>query len=295
MSLITTRPRPVVLLVAVVLSQVLLLAAQIKREQDVRLIRIWAVRTITPFQRAGTYLVDSAGGAWNSYLALRHAHRENESLQAELSEMKMRMQRLESRAAEADRLATMLAFRDAHPDAPLLAARVIAASPAVNNKIVYLNRGAEDGVRADMGVITPDGVVGKILSVYPNTAQVLLMTDRESGVGARLVNSRVAGVVRGTAEAQVLMDYVITDQQVGIGEAIITSGQDKVFPKDLPVGTVVETRAGNPFKVIRVKPAAHLDRLEEVFILLSRQDWETLKQADTAAKREPAEPKAVPR
>lgn len=282
MSLISSRPRPLVLLVVVVVAQVLLLAVQIKREQDVRLIRVWAVAIVTPLQRAGAYLVDSVTGAWDGYLALRNAHRENEVLQAELSELRMRVQRLEGRATEADRLAALLAFRDAHPDVPLLAARVIAASAGATTRTVYVSRGELDGVRKDMGVITPDGVVGKVLEAYPNTAQVLLLTDRESGVGARLQNSRVAGVVRGTGEAVVLMDYVINDQEVAAGEMIVTSGQDRIFPKDLPVGTVVETKAGSPFKMIRVRPAAHLDRLEEVFILLSRQDWETKKEPETA-------------
>ncbi len=293
MSLISSRPRPLVLLVVVVVAQVLLLAVQIKREQDVRLIRVWAVAIVTPLQRAGAYLVDSVTGAWDGYLALRNAHRENEVLQAELSELRMRVQRLEGRATEADRLAALLAFRDAHPDAPLLAARVIAASAGATTRTIYVSRGEVDGVRKDMGVITPDGVVGKVLEAYPNTAQVLLLTDRESGVGARLQNSRVAGVVRGTGEAVVLMDYVINDQEVAAGEMIVTSGQDRIFPKDLPVGRVVETKAGSPFKMIRVRPAARLDRLEEVFVLLSRQDWETKKEPETA-EQSPAT-KSAPR
>jgi rod shape-determining protein MreC len=287
MSLITSRPRPLVLLVIAVVAQVLLLAVQIKREQDVRLIRVWAVAIVTPLQRGGAYLIDSVTGAWGGYLALRSAHRQNEALQAELSELRMRVQRLEGRASEADRLAALLAFRDAHPDAPLLAARVIAASPGATTRTIYVNRGEIDGVRKDMGVITPDGVVGKVLEVYPNTAQVLLLTDRESGVGARLQNSRVAGVVRGTSEATVMMDYVINDQDVAGGETIVTSGQDRIFPKDLPVGTVVETKPGSPFKMIRVRPAARVERLEEVFVLLSRQEWEMRKETETAQGSSP--------
>lgn len=288
MSLITSRPRPLVLLVIVVAAQVLLLAVQIKREQDVRLIRMWAVAIVTPLQRAGAYLIDSVSGAWGGYFALRNAHRENEALQAELSELRMRVQRLEGRAVEADRLAALLAFRDAHPDAPLLAARVIAASPGATTKTIYVSRGEVDGVRKDMGVITADGVVGKVLEAYPNTAQVLLLTDRESGVGARLQNSRTTGVVRGTGGAEVLMDYVINDQEVAPGETIVTSGQDRIFPKDLSVGTVIEAKAGSPFKVIRVRPAARVERLEEVFVLLSRQEWETKKEPESAQQGPPA-------
>lgn len=278
------RPRPLVLLGVAVLAQVLLLAAQIKGQSGVRLIRVWAVAAITPLQRAGAYAIHSVQGSWEKYLGLRNTQRENESLRAEVAELKLRVQRLQGRAAEADRLEQLLAFRQAHPDASLLAARVIAASPTSTSKTIYVNRGENDGVGKDMGVITPDGVVGKVLEVYPSTAQVLLLTDRESGVGSRLVTSRVQGVVRGTGEATLLMQYVINDQEPPAGEPIVTSGQDRIFPKELPVGTVSEVKPGSPFKVIRVRPAARLERLEGVFILLSRQDWELSKEQE-ASKR----------
>lgn len=286
-----SRPRPLVLLLVVVVVQVLLLAAQIKQQSGVRLIRVWAVAAVTPFQSAGAYAVQSLQGAWRNYLGLRNTRRENEGLRAEVADLKLRLQHLESRAAEADRLGQLLAFRDIHPDAPLLAARVIAASPGATSKMIYVSRGESDGVRKDMGVIAPEGVVGKVLEVYPSTAQVLLLTDRESGVGARLAASRVQGVVRGTGDATLLMQYVITDQEVPVGERIVTSGQDRIFPKELPVGTVTEVKQGSPFKVIYASPAAHLDRLEEVFILRSRQDWEPSREEEGASKR-PKSPEA---
>jgi len=280
-----SRPRPLLLLVVVVVAQVLLLAAQIKQQSGVRLIRVWAVAAVTPFQSAGSYGIRSLQGAWRNYLSLRNARGENESLRTQVADLKLRVQRLEGRAAEADRLEQLLAFRESHSDAPLLAARVIAASPAGTSKVIYVSRGERDGVQKDMGVITPDGVVGKVLEIYPDTAQVLLITDGESGVGVRLASLRVQGVVRGTGEATLRMHYVINDQEVAVGERIVTSGQDRVFPKDLPVGTVSETKPGNPFKVIYASPAAHLDRLEEVFILRSRQDWEFGKEQEGARKR----------
>lgn len=280
-----SRQRPIVLLTIVVSVQVLLLAAQIKREREVRLIRVWAVAVITPFQRAGTWLIDGVSGGWENYLSLRDAKQENDILRREVSDLRLRAQKLEGRAAEAGRLEQLLAFRDAHPDAELLAARVIAASPAVASKQIYINRGEADGVRKDMGVITPDGVVGKIIEAYQRTSLVLLLNDRESGVGARLADSRVHGVIRGSGEPVVQMQYVVNDQEVAVGQAIVTSGQDRIFPKDLPIGMVLSTQPGSPFKVIRVQPAAKLDRLEEVFVLLTRDEWQA-KEAENAAKAE---------
>ncbi len=154
-----------------------------------------------------------------------------------------------------------------------------------------------------MGVITPEGVVGKVLEVYGNTAQVLLLTDRDGGAGALLAGSRTQSPVGGVGEPLLVMKYVTNDEQVAIGERVLTSGQDRIFPKDLPVGTVVETRSGNPFKVIRVKPAAHLDRLEEVLVLLSQQELEPArvgvagpkKEGDQSAATPPAKAAATPR
>jgi rod shape-determining protein MreC len=295
MLAIPSRHRSLMLLASVVLAQVLLLAVQIRREHQVRLIRVWAVAVITPIERTGRWTIDRVYGSWSNYVGLRHAHRENQELRAELDRLKLRNTQLESRAAEADRLAALLSFREAHADVPMLAARVIGSSADAASKTVYINRGETDGVRKNMGVITPEGVVGKILEVYPDTAQVLLLNDKESGVGALLAGTRTQGPVGGLGEPLLLMKYVSNDEQVPIGERVLTSGQDRIFPKDLPVGTVVETKPGSPFKVIRVKPAAHLERLEEVLILLSQQELEPKRETEQTAAKGVAKASAMPR
>jgi len=284
MRVIHTVKRPLVLLATIVLAQVLLLAVQIRRG-DVRLIRSWAVFVVTPFQRVGVSAIDGIGGAWNSYVSLRSTRKENEQLRKELADLKLRIAQLESRAAEADRLGGLLAFQQAHAEVPMLAARVIGAGASETSRTLYIDRGDKDGVRKNMAVITPDGVVGKVLEAFGKTSLILLITDKESGVGAMLQNSRTHGVVRGTGEPLAEMKYVVNDQEVAFGETILTSGQDQIFPKDLPLGTVASAEKGNPFKVIRVKTAARLDRLEEVLVLLTRQELPQKKEAEaTAAK-----------
>jgi rod shape-determining protein MreC len=146
---------------------------------------------------------------------------------------------------------------------------VIGSSAVAAARIILLNRGERDGVRQDMAVITPDGVVGKIIEVFADTSQVLVLTDRESGVGGLLETSRTQGVVNGTGEALLALNYVAPFQAVKEGERILTSGLDRVYPKDLPVGTVLSVEQGTPFQKIRVRPAARLDQLEEVLVLLA--------------------------
>ncbi len=290
MIAIPSRHRSLTLLAGVVVAQVLLLAVQIKRDRQVRLIRVWAVELISPLQRIGSWTVNGAEHSWGGYVGLRSAQKENEAMRAEMDRLKIRNAELESRALEADRLAALLNFKNEHAETPMIAARVISASPDSGSLVVNIDRGSRDGIRRDMGVITPDGVVGKILAVYPDISQVLLLGDKESGVGALLADTRTQGPVKGTGEPLLSLDYISGDEKVTAGEKVMTSGQDRIFPKDLPVGTVVDfvSDPKTPFMKIRVKPAAHLDRLEEVLVLLTRQDLNLKK--DAGAEPSPAPP-----
>jgi len=277
-----SRHRSLTLLAAVVLGQVLLLAAQIKRERQVRLIRVWAVELISPLQRIGAWTIHGAQHGWGGYIGLRRAQQENEAMRAELDRLKVRNAELEGRALEADRLEALLNFHTTHQEVPMIAASVIGASPDSGSQVLYINKGSRDGLRRDMGVITPDGVVGKILAVYPDTSQVLRLDDKESGVGALLSGTRTQGPVKGTGAPLLSLDYISNDEKVTEGQAVLTSGQDRIFPKDLPVGTVVDfvSDPKTPFMRIRVRPAAHLDRLEDVLVLETRQELNLKKEAD---------------
>ena len=278
-----SRHRPLTLLATVVLAQVLLLAFQIKRENNVRLIRYWAVQLMTPLESAGTWTFSHAGGLWSGYVGLRNSRAENEHLRSEVDKLRLRNSELESRSAEAQRLETLLNFHESHPEAPMLAAQVIGASADPTSHTLFINRGEHDHLRRNMGVITPDGVVGKIVEVFPSTAQVLLINDKDSGVGALFAVSRTHGVVRGSGDPEPHMEYVINEEKLQAGDVIVTSGEDRIFPKDLVIGTVGSARLGNPFQTISVQPAARLDRLEDVIVLLSLQELAPKKTEENPA------------
>jgi len=283
---VISRHRSLALLAAVVIAQLLLLAFQIKREHDVRLIRYWAEAVVTPFERGGSWSLGKLGGMWGGYVALHGAKAENARLRSQVAQLQLRNRELESQAAEAQRLSVLLNFREAHPEAPMLAAQVIGASADPASHTLVLNRGEHDRVRRNMAVVTPDGIVGKIVDVFPNTSQVLLISDRDSGVGALLADTRTHGVVKGNGDPVPRLDYVVNDEKVHVGEEVLTSGEDRIFPKGLLVGAVSGASDGNPFQVIRVAPAAHLDRLEDVIILLSQQELaqkKTDQSADSTA------------
>jgi rod shape-determining protein MreC len=279
---IPSRHKSLFLLAGVVLLQVLMLAVQIRRDSQGRLIRVWTIGAISPFQRAGTYGVGNIRGVWNHYFALRNTSRDNEQLRRENDQLKLQITQLQSKAVEAERLAELLKFRKAHEEIPMIGARVIGAGAGTASMTIDLDRGERDGVRKNMGVITPDGVVGKVVETYADTSQVLLLTDKDSGVGAMLADSRIQSPVGGTGEPLLVMKYVANDDTVNLGQRVVTSGMDRIFPKDLPVGTVADIKAGNPFKQIRVRPAANLEQLEEVIVLLTLRPLELKKETETA-------------
>jgi len=289
---IPSRHRSIFLLGGVVLLQVLLLAVQIKRDSQGRLIRVWTVGAVSPFERAGAHGVSHIRDTWNHYFALQNTSRENEQLKRENGALKLQITQLESKAGEADRLAALLKFRQTNTDVPMVSARVIGGSADSASQTIYLDRGERDGIRRNMGVITPDGVVGKVIESYKDTAQVLLLTDKDSGVGAMLVESRLQGPVGGTGEPLLIMKYIPNDDNVNSGERVVTSGMDRIFPRDLPVGTIAEIKAGSPFKQLRVKPAASLERLEEVFVLLTLKPLELKQEPVTPGSATP--PAAAP-
>jgi rod shape-determining protein MreC len=295
MVAIPSRHKSLVLLAGVILAQLLLLAVQVKRDSQGRLIRVWTVGAVTPFERAGATGIGGIRGLWYHYFALQNAARENERLRHENDALKLQISQLESQAAEAQRLASLLNFKQAHQNVPTLAARVIGASADSASQTVYIDRGEREGIRRNMGVITPDGVVGKVIESYRDTAQVLLLTDKDSGVGAMLADSRIQSPVGGMGEPLLLMKYVPNDDDVNVGERVVTSGMDRIFPRDLPVGTVSQIKSGNPFKQIRIRPAANLERLEEVIVLLSLQPLELKRESGTPAAeitgKAPGQPK----
>ena len=307
---VSTRHRPLMLLTIVVAAQVLLLAFQVRRadrtqRRDVPLVRYWTVEMITPIERLGTWIFHGISGFWNGYVAVHATRDENLRLRAENDQLKLRNRELETAAAETQRLEALLNFRQAHPEAPMVvaqvagssgpmaAAQVIGASADPNSHTIFINRGERDHIRRNMAVITPDGIVGKIVEVFPGTSQALLINDRESGVGAMFAASRTHGVLKGSADPNPRMEYIVNDEKVQAGDAIVTSGEDRIFPKGLPIGVVADAKQANPFQIIHVRTAARLDRLEDVLVLLTLQEL-NLKKEETASPAATATPASAP-
>ena len=260
------------ILVAVLFAQILGLAIQIKRptgetSDGTMLLRQWTVSAITPLEKAFVHSTGFFRNTWNNYFYLRNVRRENEQLRDQIQQMRLEQVRLQQDAAQARRLQALLAFKEEYIS-ETVPAQVIGTSGSEQSRVIYIDRGADHGLKENMPVITPDGIVGKVLRVFPGTAQVLIISDQTSGVGVILEKSRLQGILRGSADGSVNVEYIMADEKVEPGEPILSSGGDKVFPKGLPIGRVTAVAPGkNMFLRIRVTPAAELNRLEEVLVI----------------------------
>lgn len=294
------RYRNVTILAAAIFLQILGLAIQIKRStenESSRLIRLWAVSVITPLEKGIVRVQGAGSNLWRSYFYLRGVRQENRDLREQIEQLRLEQVRLKQDADQAHRLQALLGFKEQFVGATT-AAQVIGSSGSEQSRLLYIDKGSDDGIRNEMPVITADGVVGKVLSVIDGgTSQVLLINDQQSGVGAILEQSRLQGVLKGRASGELVIDKIMTDEEVKPGDRILTSGGDRIFPKGLPVGTVSKISKGAEFVQVTVKPAAMLTHLEEVLVITKKEEHEAptsvaapTRAADILAQRLPSVP-----
>jgi rod shape-determining protein MreC len=301
METILSRYRNVSILFVVLFAQVLGLAVQVRRPTEsgsARLIRVWAVVMITPLEKALVGSGSFLSGFWHNYVWLRGVRNENAELRGELEKMRLEGIRLTQDAEQARRLQALLAFKEQFVSSTV-AAQVIGSSGSEQSRTVYIDKGAGDGIKPDMAVITSEGIVGKVLKIFPGSSQVLLISDPSSGVGAILHKSRLQGILKGTAAGELVLNYVMSDEKVEAGEPILTSGGDRIFPKGMPIGTVARVNPGQDlFLNIRVKPSAQLGKLEEVLVITRIEEKPPqpgdlagpIRAADILAERLPSLP-----
>ncbi len=300
MESVLGRYKNLIVLACVLVVQVLGLAVQVKRTTDTestRLIRIWAVNSITPFEKVLNWMHGGSWNLWHNYVYLRGVRAENRELKGEIERLRLEQVRLNEDAAQARRLQALLAFKEQFIS-QTVAAQVIGTGGSEQSRVLYLDKGERDGLKPDMAVITVDGIVGKVLKVFGSTSQVLLIDDQSSGVGGILEKSRLQGIVRGTPGGEVVLEHIMSDNAVQVGEEVRTSGGDRIFPKGLPVGTVTRVGQGpDLFLNIRVRPAANLNKLEEVLVvtkLVEREPTQleagTTRAVDILAQRLPSVP-----
>jgi rod shape-determining protein MreC len=266
----TTARRPVVLFGALMLAQVLLVSAQVQSKSGVRVLELVTFEMFSRVERGTSAVVRGAKDAWFSYAALRGARGENERLRQQVGALQVQLQEQRSLAARSEKLQSLLDLK-ASATVPTLAANVIAGNPNPGVRTITIDRGTADGVVADMGVIAPAGLVGRVIGpVARHAARVQLIVDRNAAAGALTERSRSGGMVLGSDDDPPLkMDLVPNLSDVKAGDLVVSSGVDGIYPKGFMIGTIDKVEHhGGLYLSITVRPAVDFGSLEEVLVVM---------------------------
>lgn len=222
-----------------------------------------------PIQGSLTWLVQTSSSGVSGYVALRGAHEEAQVCRVALAESQAELNALREARAENERLKAALGYVEASVDQEIVA-RVVGLNPSPQFQSVRINRGEADGVRVGMPVTTPNGVLGQVVRAVGRSADVMLLTDPASRIGAAVQRTRVRATVTGTGNARHLdVDYVRLEEDLVEGDLLVTSGTDGIFPSGLLLGRVegVTRPQVGMFLSARLVPAVDLSRVEEVLVI----------------------------
>lgn len=227
------------------------------------------IELTAPIQKFIHQTVRTTEGIWLKYFGLINVRKENVQLKGEIDALRMENARFREMLATHSRLQQLLQFKETI-HWPVLAVQVIGRDPSGWFESVIIDKGSNSGLKMNMPVVNARGVVGRLVSVSPNYAKVLLIIDQNSAVDSIIQRTREKGILKGFSSKICKLDYVLRNSQVALGDVIITSGLGRVFPKGLPVGEVIEEKnvPGAFFKEIKVRPAVDFTKLEELLVIL---------------------------
>lgn len=267
------RQRTGYLVLAVVLAHVILISAQVNAEPGATVLETVTFGAFTEVQRVVTSALDNVVGVWSGYVGLRGAQEENVELSREIADLRFELQKERALAQQTRSLERLLQLRQTVA-LPTLSARVIATDATPYFRTLTIDRGRRDGVRPDLAVIAPDGIVGRVAGAPgPRAAQVQLLVDRNAAAGALIERTRASGVVVGTDDSDLLqMEYVSNLEDVQVGDEIVTSGIDGIYPKGFRIGVVTDVADGiGLYQSIRVAPIVEFSQIEDVLVVLDAQ------------------------
>jgi rod shape-determining protein MreC len=268
------RQRAPIWLVVLLLMNLVIMAVDARDSVTrQRMLRVWVQALISPAQRVSSGATGASTGLVRQIVNFRSTATENERLKQELSDARLELQNARQATAENERLRSLLNLKE-QTGYDQIAARVIARDSSVWFNTITIDRGSSSGVALNMPVVTGGGIVGRVIALSPWTAQVMLVTDEKAAAGAivgQLGNSGALGSVRGLGDNGLIeMRYVSGLETVVVGDYILTTGQDGIYPPGLSIGEVAQVKHGTATQAhqILIRPSAKLDQLEEVAVLL---------------------------
>jgi rod shape-determining protein MreC len=269
MALLDIRRRSGYLFLAVMLGHVILISAQVNSRSGVPVLEAVTFGVFAEAQRGLSAGVSGVRRVWNRYVWLRGVEAENANLRRQLDDVRVQYQERRALADRARQLEEMLALRD-RSNLQTAAADVIASSASPDFRTLTIDKGTLQGLKPDMAVIAAAGVVGRIVVPSPGAAKVQLLIDRNAAAGALIERSRALGVAIGGGDERLRLEYVSEASDVVVGDLVVTSGIDGIYPKGFTIGHVdTVEKSGPAYKRITVKPVVSFSSLESVLVVLA--------------------------
>ena len=269
MAVIDIRRRTGYLFLAVIVGHVILISTQVTTKRGVPMLEDAVFGVFSEVQRGANGMTMGVRGTWQDYFALRQVRTENEQLKQELGELRVRLQEERNLAQQSQALQKLLDLK-ASTTLTTTGAGVIAGGASPEFRTITIDKGTREGLRTDMAVIAPAGVVGRVIQPNTRAAKIQLLIDRNAAAGALIERTRAQGVVVGTGADELRMDYVAGTADVKVGDVVVTSGIDGIYPKGFVIGQIQSvSRGGGQYSAIVVRPAVDFTSLEAVLIVLA--------------------------
>lgn len=266
MALLDIRQRTGYLFIALSVGHIVLISAQVNTERGVPMLEAVTFGAFAEVQRAATSVIGGVRTSWGDYLALQSVRSDNEQLRQEVARLQIALQQQRALAQQSQALADLLKLREQVP-LETVAAGVIASSASPDFRTMTIDKGAADGLRPDMAVLAPAGVVGRIITPSARAAKVQLLIDRNAAAGAVVERSRAQGVVEGNG-IDLRLNYVSGTADIQSGDVVVTSGIDGIYPRGFVIGQIESVeRVSGGFGAIVIRPAVDFSAIEAVLVV----------------------------
>ena len=269
MALLDIRERTGYLFIALTVGHIILISAQVNTNRGVPVLEAVTFGVFAEVQRAASSAIGGLRTSWTDYVALQQVRSENERLREQVAQLLIVLQQERALAQRSRTLEELLQLRTEAAQLVTTAANVIAGSASPDFRTITIDKGTADGLRPDMAVIAPAGVVGRVITPSTRAAKVQLLIDRNAAAGALVERSRAQGVAEGTG-GDLRLNYVSGTADVQVGDRVVTSGIDGIYPKGFLIGQIqsVERGAG-AFNAIALRPAVEFSSIEAVLVVLT--------------------------
>lgn len=266
MEALLSRFRNLTVLLIAVVAQLLYLGYQVKTNGEERLIRVWAVTAVTPMAGIVEAVRHNTIGFLEDYFILLDVREQNRKLKSTNDRLQMENIYYRNQLTTAEHARALVQFQSQTPS-KTIAARVIGNSTVASAKAVIIDRGSTSGVETGMAVVTPEGIVGKVIAVYPLVSQVLLVIDPTFKVGVESQRGHIHGVLN-CGSGKCIVEQIQNEDKVENKEWFYTSGEDRIFPKGFPVGKVTSSQPGQGMRDVKLNMSGAPGSAEEVLVVV---------------------------